>query len=177
MVSQVIIVDYDPQWPILYEEEKRLILRVVGHKVLAIEHVGSTAVPGLGAKPIIDMMSGVRQSPDAEECIPLLRDIGYTSVTPQPDDPDHYYCLGKGPHSVGYHLHLMKFGSDSWEKHLLFRDYLRTHPSVSQQYYEIKKKLADEHRLDRAAYTEAKTSFIETVVARASIVGEPFEVD
>lgn len=168
MPRPVVIVDYDPQWPILYEEEKRLILEAVGHKVLAVEHIGSTAVRGLGAKPIIDMMTGVHKPSDADECLPLLQDIGYTSVTPQPEDPDHYYCLGKGPHSVVYHLHLMKFGSYSWEKHLLFRDHLRTHPDVAQQYCEIKKKLAAKHGSDRAAYTEAKTSFIEHVIAQAS---------
>ena len=167
MPRPVIIVEYDHQWPILYEEEGRLILGVVGHRVLAVEHIGSTAVPGLGAKPIIDMMAGVHRPSDADDCVPLLREIGYTDVTPEPEDPDWYYCLGKGPHSVGCHLHLMKFGSDSWERHLLFRDYLRTHPHVAQQYYETKRKLAAKLGFDRAAYTEAKTSFIESVIARA----------
>ena len=167
MPSPVVILDYDPRWPNLYEEEKRRILEAIGHKVLAIEHIGSTAIPGLGAKPIIDMMAGVHQPSDADECIPLLKDIGYTSVTPQPDDLEHYYCLGKGSHSVGYHLHLIKFGSYSWKKHLLFRDYLRAHPDVAQHYYEIKKRLTAEYGYDRAAYTKAKTSFIENVVAQA----------
>ena len=167
MSRLIVIADYDPQWPVLYEEEKNQILEAVGHKILAFEHIGSTAVPGLGAKPIIDMMAGVHHSSDAEECIPLLRDIGYTSVTPQPDDPDHYYCLGKGPHSVGYHLHLMKFRSNSWEKHLLFRDYLRTNPDVANQYHDLKKKLVTKHGSDRATYTRAKTLFIEAVVAKA----------
>lgn len=167
MSRHIVIADYDPQWPVLYEEEKNQILEAVGHKILAIEHVGSTAVPGLGAKPIIDMMAGVHHSSDAEECLPLLRDIGYTSVTPQPDDPDHYYCLGKGPHSVGYHLHLMKFGSNSWEKHLLFRDYLRTNPDVANQYHDLKKEIVAKHGSDRATYNRAKTSFIEAVVAKA----------
>lgn len=96
-----------------------------------------------------------------------LKDIGYTDVTPLPEEPDRYYCLRKGLHSVGYHLHLVKFGSDQWEKHLLFCEYLRTHPDIAQQYYEIKKKLAAKHGSERAAYTEAKTSFIEAVVDQA----------
>lgn len=166
--SPVVIVDYDPPWPILYEEEKRRILEAVGHKVLAVEHIGSTAVPGLGAKPIIDMMAGVHQSTDADDCIPMLKDIGYTDVTPLPEFPDWYYCLGKSPHSVGYHLHLVKFGSDHWEKHLLFRDLLRTHPELAQQYYELKRELASKYGSDRNAYTESKTSFIESVIAQAS---------
>jgi len=166
----VIIVSYDPQWPILYEEEKRHILEAVGRKVLAIEHIGSTAVPGLGAKPIIDIMAGVHQFADAEECLPLLQLLGYDDVTPQPGDSEWYYCLGKGKGHQGehtYHLHLVKFMSEHWEKHLLFRDFLRTCPEVAQQYYELKKKLAEKHGSNREAYTEAKTPFIESVVAQA----------
>lgn len=172
MPRPVIIVEYDPQWPILYGEEKLRIIEAVGHKVLAIEHIGSTAVLGLGAKPIIDIMAGVRKATDAEECLPLLRDIGYTDVTPEPEEEDWHYCLGKGPHtdaelSATYHLHLVNFMSDHWKKHLLFRDFLRTHPEVAQQYYELKKKLAAKHGSDRNAYTEAKTPFIELVIAQA----------
>lgn len=134
---------------------------------MAVEHIGSTAVPGLGAKPIMDVMAGVRGPSEAEDCIPPLRNVGYTSVTPQPNDSDHYYCLGKGPHSVGYHLHLVKFVSDSWDRHLLFRDHLRSHPDVARLYYELKKELAEKYRSDRAAYTAAKTLFIEKEVAQA----------
>jgi len=167
----VIIVSYDPRWPIFYEEEKRRILGAIGHKVLAIEHIGSTAVPGLGAKPIIDIMAGVHQFADAEECLPLLQPLGYDDVTnTQLENPEWYYCLGKGKGSQGehtYHLHLVKFMSEHWEKHLLSRDFLRTHLEVAQQYYELKKKLAAKHGTNREAYTEAKTSFIESVINQA----------
>ncbi|MEM2929553.1 MAG: GrpB family protein [Thermoproteota archaeon] len=167
MPGPVVIVDYDPQWPLLYEEEKKNILAVIGHKVLAIEHVGSTAVLGLGAKPIIDIMAYVGGASDADECIPLLMRIGYTDVTHQEGNPDWYYCLGKGVHSVGYHLHLVRHGSDFAKKHLIFRDFLRTHPDVAQQYYEMKRKMAARYRFNRVAYTESKTLFIESIVARA----------
>ena len=171
MPHPVIIADYDPQWPILYEKEKRRILEAIGHKaedkVEAVEHIGSTAVPGLGAKPIIDIIVGVHQSIDAEECVPLLRDIGYKDVTPQPEEPDWYYCLGKGPNSATYHLHLVKFMSDFWERHLLFRDFLRAHPEIARQYYELKKRLAAKYGSDRMGYIDAKTSFIESVVTQA----------
>ncbi|MEM2940254.1 MAG: GrpB family protein [Thermoproteota archaeon] len=167
MPGPIVIVDYNSQWPLLYEEEKKNILAVIGHKALAIEHIGSTAVPGLGAKPIIDIMVCVNNAPDAEECVPLLRRIGYNDVTPEEGNPDWYYCLGKGIHSVGYHLHLMRYGSNFAKKHLIFRDYLRAHPDVAQQYYEIKKIMAAKHRFNRVAYTESKTSFIESVVTKA----------
>lgn len=164
----IIIAKHDPRWPVLYEEEKRRVLEVVGHKVLAIEHIGSTAVLGLGAKPIIDMMAGVRDSADAEESVSLLQAIGYSDVTPEPGNPEWYYCLGKRCQGgVSYHLHLMKFMSSHWERHLLFRDFLRTHPEAAQQYYELKKRLAEKYGSDRDGYTNAKASFIESVVAQA----------
>jgi len=168
MSSPVRIVDHDPQWAILYEEEKLRILAVIGHKLMAIEHIGSTAVPGLGAKPIVDIMAAVLGSTDADECLPLLKPLGYEDVTPQPENPDWYYCLGKrnrGKHL--YHLHLVRFNGEHWKKHLLFRDFLRTHPEVAQRYHELKKKLATKYQSDRERYTEAKTSFIESVVTQA----------
>lgn len=156
----------------MYEEEKRRILGAIGHEVIAIEHVGSTAVPGLGGKPIIDIMVGVYQSNDADECVPLLQDLDYKNLTPQPEEPDWYYCLSKTYEGEtvklkNYHLHLVKFMSDHWKKHLLFRDFLRTHPDMAQRYYELKKKLAAKYGSNRIGYTDAKTSFIESVIAEA----------
>lgn len=171
MSRPVTIVDYDSRWPILYEEEKRRILEAVGHKASAIEHIGSTAVPGLGGKPIIDMMAGVHQSTEADECVPLLRDLGYRDVTPEPDEPDWHYCLSK-PYQgetaklENFHLHFVKFMSDHWKRHLFFRDFLRTHPDVAKQYYKLKKKLATKYGSNRIGYTEAKTSFIESITAQ-----------
>ena len=172
MPRRIVIIDYDPRWPILYEEEQRLILKAIGHKVVAIEHIGSTAVPNLGSKPIIDIMAGVLNSADAEECVALLQDLDYTDVAPQPGDPDWFYCLGKtyrgeAASLQNYHLHLVRFLSDDWKKHLLFRDFLRDHPDVAQQYYELKKNLAAKYGLDRVGYNAAKTSFIESVIIRA----------
>ncbi len=172
MPHPIKIVDYDPQWPILYEEEKRRIIEIIGHKIAAIEHIGSTAVPGLGGKPIIDIMAGVNQPTEADECLVPLEKIGYQDVTPQPDNSEWYYCLGKVYHGEtvkleNYHLHLVKFMSDHWKKHLFFRDFLRTHPNTAQKYYELKKKLATKYDSDRVGYTNAKITFIESVIAQA----------
>jgi len=167
MPGPVIIVNYDPNWPTLYEKEKSNILEVIGHKVLAIEHIGSTAVPGLGAKPIIDIMAGVNQKGDADECLLPLQKIGYTDVTPEPDNSEWSYCLGKGAHSVGYHLHLVKFPGDRWNRQLFFRDYLRSHPEVAKEYFILKKKLSKKYGIDRVGYTDAKTVFIEKVILLA----------
>ena len=170
MKRSIAIADYDPKWPIMYEEEKAEILSVIGHKIVAIEHIGSTAVPNLGAKPIIDIMVAVRHLSDAEECIEPLKSIGY-EYAPENEIaiPERRY-FQKGPSEVPnqhLHLHMVERTSDFWQRQLLFRDYLRTHPDVANKYYRLKKELAAKHGSNREAYTDAKTSFIESVVAQA----------
>lgn len=169
MSRPVRIVAYDPRWPQLYEEERDLVVDRVGPLVVALEHIGSSAVPGLGGKPIIDLMAGVRRPSDADECLTRLHD-DYPDVTPEPENPDWYYCLGKPCQSVpaySVHLHLVRFASDHWARHLLFRDFLRTHPAVAHQYYALKTELAAKFGADRVGYTDAKTPFIATIVDQA----------
>ncbi len=173
MSTPVVVVDYDPQWPIVYKKEKVEILRVIGDKVVAIKHIGSTAVPGLGAKPIIDIMVAVRHLSDANQCIQPLQSIGYEYVLePEVQIPEWRY-FRKGPQEAHKHLHMVEPTSDFWRRHLLFRDYLRSHPKVAREYYELKKQLATECGLDRKAYTEAKTAFIQSIVARAQTHSTP----
>jgi GrpB-like predicted nucleotidyltransferase (UPF0157 family) len=97
----------------------------------------------------------------------MLARIGYRDVFPEPDNEEWFYCLGKGPHSPGYHLHLVKHGSEHWNRHLLFRNYLRKHRDVAQQYQELKIRMAQEQGSDREAYTRSKTLFIESVLRQA----------
>lgn len=171
MEAPVKVVDYDPNWPLIFEREKARILGVIGKKVVAIEHVGSTAVPGLGAKPIIDIMVGIRHLSDAEGCIGPLETIGYEySPEYEVSIPERRY-FRKGPSNVPnkhYHLHMVEYDSDFWRRHLLFRDCLRAHPHAARAYHRLKKELAAKYRFDREAYTEAKTLFIESIVAKAS---------
>ena len=167
MTGNVTIADYDPQWPTRYEEERRLILGAAGDVISAIEHIGSTSVPGLAAKPIIDIMPGVRSPADADRCIESLRGIGYEYVPEyEAEMPDRRY-FRKGPPEAHYHMHMVEVGSDFWERHLLFRDALRSDTALSGQYERLKRRLATELGADARAYTEAKTSFIESAVAAA----------
>jgi GrpB-like predicted nucleotidyltransferase (UPF0157 family) len=163
----IIIADYDPQWPILYEEEEARILGVIGDKVVAIEHIGSTAVPGLGAKPIIDIMVAVRHLADADECIEPLQSIGYEYVPEYEASIPKRRYFRRGSQEAHRHLHIVERRSDFWERHILFRDFLRAHFEIAQQYYQLKKELAAKFGSDRDAYTDAKMSFIESVVAEA----------
>ena len=168
MSTSVVVVDYDPQWTTSYEEEKERILGVIGDVAVAIEHIGSTAVPGLGAKPIIDIMVAVSRLADAERCIEPLQEIGYEYV-PEYNDviPERRYFHKGPPGARTYHLHMVELTSGFWERHLLFRDSLRVHPEEAQRYDQLKKDLAAKFGSDRDGYTEAKTSFIESVIAKA----------
>ena len=166
---KVEIVDYDPEWVTLFSEERGRILGVIGHLGVAVEHIGSTAVVGLGAKPIIDIMVGVNRLSDAQQCIEPLSSLGYRY------QPEHevtmperrFFGKGEPPGEQHYHLHMVEKGGEFWRRHLAFRDYLRSHPKASRQYCEFKRKLASEYGSDREGYTEAKTSFIESIVAKA----------
>jgi GrpB-like predicted nucleotidyltransferase (UPF0157 family) len=168
MNKLVVIVNYDPQWPKLFEKERKLIKEALGDKVRAIEHIGSTAVPNLGGKNIVDIMAGVDNIDEANECLSPLERIGYKDVTPQPGNREWYYCLGKGHHSVGYHLHLVKFESEHWKRHIIFRDRLRKNPKIARDYFNLKKQYASKYGTDRLGYTEAKSAFIESVIATAN---------
>jgi GrpB-like predicted nucleotidyltransferase (UPF0157 family) len=169
--APVVIVDSDPRWPALYEQERDRILAVVGSLIIGIEHIGSSAVPGLGGKPIIDIMPGVRSLVDAEQCIEPLEGIGYEYV-PKYNEliPERRYFHKGPPQGRTFHLHAVERGSDFWDGHLLLRDWLRTHPEDAQEYYLLKKELAARFGRDREGFTEAKTPFIESIVARARSV-------
>ncbi|HVG35236.1 MAG TPA: GrpB family protein [Pyrinomonadaceae bacterium] len=168
--NEIIIADYDPRWPMLYAQERELILSLMAQDLAAIEHIGSTAVPGLGAKPIIDIMAAVRSLRDAERCIEPLARIGYEYV-PEFEDvmPERRYFRKSAGRTRTHHLHMVELSSDFWRRHLLFRNFLRAHPSTAHQYYCLKKELARKFRTKREAYTDAKTSFIEDIVKRAQM--------
>lgn len=165
---KVVIADYDPRWPNMYARERELILGMTGEHVAAIEHIGSTSVPGLGAKPIIDIMVAVKSLSDAALCIEPLARIGYEYV-PEYEDvmPERRYFRKNVEQRRAAHLHMVELASDFWRRHLLFRDFLRAHPLAAEQYYLLKKELARKFRTDREAYTDAKTSFIQAILKRA----------
>ncbi len=164
----IVIVTYDPQWPRLFQAESELIRKQIGSYLEALEHVGSTAVPGLGAKPIIDIMPGLRQLSDARGCIEPLAAIGYEYVPEYENElPERRYFRKGPPEGRTHHVHMVENATEFWQRHLLFRDYLRTHPETAEEYEALKHSLAREHRTDRDAYTNGKTPFIEAVVERA----------
>jgi GrpB-like predicted nucleotidyltransferase (UPF0157 family) len=168
MSEPIIIVEYNPRWPEMYAEERARIALAVGPVFIAYEHVGSTAVPGLGAKPIIDIMAAVQKLDDAEMCVGLLGGIGYDYV-PEFNAliPDRRFFRKGSPRS--HHLHVTTTDADFWKKHLLFRNYLRAHPATAREYYELKLKLAAQYGVDRDGYTNAKTEFVRGVEQKAQV--------
>ena len=109
MPGPIVVVAPDPHWPEWFGEESVLVRAALGKSLLGLEHIGSTSVPGLGGKPTIDMMAGVAGRNEADAALPALAAIGYTDVTPEPEDPDWYYCIGKGGGTDRhFHLHLAR---------------------------------------------------------------------
>lgn len=159
------VVEYDPEWPLLFEVEAARIRAACGDGVRAIEHIGSTSVPGLAAKPIIDIMPGVEDIGRARAVLVAgMEGLGYESMGEYGIAGRLYFRRGE-PRS--HHVHVFEIGHPEWRRHLLFRDYLRAHPETAVEYAALKRELARAHGLDREAYTDAKAPFIERILELA----------
>ena len=164
-MSPVVVVPYDPGWPSAFEQLRRSIWPAVSDVATSIEHVGSTAVPGLLAKPVIDVSVVVPAADDVSEAIDRLAELGYV----------HSGDLGvegreafQSPHqSPRHHLYLCPRGSLALRNHLAVRDHLRTHPEDAARYGALKLKLAAQFPDDIAAYTEGKTRAILPILEGA----------
>lgn len=163
----IIIEPYDSTWPARFEAERGVLANVLEPWLVGpIEHVGSTAVPGLAAKPIIDIMAAVRDLPGSLPAIEAVRPLRYCYFSYKPDVM-HWFCKPSDFERT-HHLHLIPFGSRLWRERLAFRDRLRDDAATREAYLRLKLRLASEFRDDREAYTEAKTAFIESVLAKLS---------
>ncbi len=160
----IILADYDPAWAAAFERERERIAAALGAEALAIEHIGSTAVPGLRAKPIIDILVAVERLEDGAHYAPRLAPLGYV-YRPHDEDAVRLFFLKRSP--ARWHLHLVQQGSWEHRRHVLFRDVLRADPALARDYAALKERLADEFRHRREAYTEAKSDFINRAVAAA----------
>ncbi|MEU7783759.1 GrpB family protein [Amycolatopsis sp. NPDC049159] len=162
--STVTLVDYDPRWPALFEREAARIRGVLGERVLVLEHVGSTSVPGLCAKPIIDILLEVPDSADEETYVPALEAAGYRLVIREPDWEKHR-CF-KGP-DTNVNLHVYSPGNGQTPRYRLFRDRLRSHPSELELYAATKRELAARTWKYIGHYADAKTEVVEEIISRA----------
>jgi GrpB-like predicted nucleotidyltransferase (UPF0157 family) len=162
--GRIQVVDYDPAWPGLFRQEAARIRAVLGGRVVRLEHIGSTSVPGLAAKPIIDILLVVPDSSDEPSYLPDLEAAGYTLVIREPDRHQHR-CL-KGP-STNINLHVYSPGCPEVERYLIFRDRLRGHPGDRTGYQRVKRELAERDWTYVQEYADAKTEAVEGIIARA----------
>jgi GrpB-like predicted nucleotidyltransferase (UPF0157 family) len=151
-------------WARLFAAEREALRSAVGDLFLDIQHIGSTSVPGLVAKPIVDIAAAVANFEAAAVCVPPLETIGYVYAGENGIPRRHYFDKGV-PTTV--HLHVLEIDSAEWQKHLLFRDYLIAHPEAADAYGALKQELAERYRYDRPAYTDAKGEFVMNVVRLA----------
>ncbi|BFU43930.1 GrpB family protein [Krasilnikovia sp. MM14-A1004] len=157
---------YDPAWPTGFEREAEILTEVLGsHVAGGVHHVGSTAVPGLTAKPIIDIMVGVVDLDSSRPCIDLLAGLSYC-YAPYRQDVMHWFCKPT-PQRRTHHLHLVPTGSQRFTDVLAFRDYLRAHPDAVRRYEQLKLQLAVRHVHDRDAYTDGKSALVASITADA----------
>jgi GrpB-like predicted nucleotidyltransferase (UPF0157 family)/ketosteroid isomerase-like protein len=160
------IVPYDPSWPERFEEERAALADAIGDWVFGgIHHVGSTSVSGLEAKPVIDILVGVWDLTESRSCFERLGTLGYL-YAPYRSNEMHWFCKPH-PSRRTHHLHLVPADSPRFRDELAFRDYLRVHRGVAEEYGALKRRLAKEFEHDREAYTDAKAEFILATVQRA----------
>jgi GrpB-like predicted nucleotidyltransferase (UPF0157 family) len=159
----IIVVEYDLNWPIQFEEERNKLERAFGREAVCLEHVGSTAVPELCAKPVIDILVSVHHLQTADHYHPFLNDMGYRNVPH--DEVDRLFWMKGMPRT--HHLHMVPHGTWSHWKHILFRDHLRSHPEEMERYASLKRDSARRFRNDRQAYLNSKVSMIDEISSAA----------
>jgi GrpB-like predicted nucleotidyltransferase (UPF0157 family) len=162
---RVEIVSYDPAWPSQFAALGKKLRDALGAAALRIDHIGSTSVPGLAAKPIIDVQISVASfDPLDDYKVPLER-VGYVHRAGNPERTKRYFREGPGQRRT--HIHVRRAGSFSEQFALLFRDYLRTHSEDAPAYAAVKRRLADQYGHDRRGYVEAKVPYVWQIIRRA----------
>lgn len=161
--AQIILEEYDSLWPSKFEEEKDSLMNVIGQWFFgSIEHVGSTAIKGMVAKPVIDVMFGVKSLEESRAAIDVLVKNGY-AYWPYKGDVMHWFCKPSDAFRT-HHLHLIPFESPLWCERIMFRDKLRENKQFALEYVSLKRNLASVYKNDREKYTEGKWPFIKKVL-------------
>jgi GrpB-like predicted nucleotidyltransferase (UPF0157 family) len=164
--EHVELVPYDPAWPRVFELERARLRLQMPDTFRAIEHIGSTAVPQLSAKPIVDILAGVASLESVDDLTARLSVAGYTtSAEFNASLSDRKWFMRWRNGRRTHHLHVVVHDGQAWRERLAFRDRLRVDPDAAAQYQELKAALALEHRNDREAYTGAKRNFVELLLA------------
>jgi GrpB-like predicted nucleotidyltransferase (UPF0157 family) len=155
---------FTTEWTRLFERERDVLMTVLSDRILDIQHVGSTAIPGMVAKPILDIGIAVRDFEEARRCIQPIEGLGYLYRGEYGIPRRHYFVKGN-PRT--YHIHMLEIESDEWRGLLLFRDMLRNYPESADEYARLKQDLAERYAGDRQSYQEGKREFINSILRRA----------
>ena len=168
--GSIAVVPYDPAWSCRFEAECALLERVLAPWLdEGIHHVGSTAIPGIAANPVIDMMAGVRDFEEARAAFEPVLKLSYVHTPLRPGIAHHFSKPSPRLPETQYGLHLTEPGSDLWRERLAFRDALRNNPALAAEYEALKMRLAEEYRVDLRAYTAGKRDFVIRVLANVGI--------
>ena len=166
--EEVALVPYDPRWPSLFEAERERLGQFFPTQFLDIQHFGSTAIPGMPAKPIIDLLAGVESMAVADSLVESLLNLSYTtSAEFNATLIDRRWFMRWANGRRTHHLHIVVFDGTEWRRRLRFRDVLRSNAELAHRYALLKKELATQHSIDREAYTRAKSEFVLSVVGDA----------
>ncbi|GEN46396.1 GrpB family protein [Alkalibacillus haloalkaliphilus] len=167
--GEVKLVNYNPEWPQLFQQEKQLLQNMVGEHVLGIEHIGSTAIKGLKAKPIIDLVVGLKSLEDVQLLgLKRMSEADYYML--QKQEIEGKIVFAKFPYikdedyTKTHFLHVVEYNGDWWNAHIQFRDRLNANQDLAKEYEALKLKLAEEHPKDVTAYAESKEMFIKSVL-------------
>jgi GrpB-like predicted nucleotidyltransferase (UPF0157 family) len=160
------LVEYSSEWPRLFERERNRIMAACGEHLFTIEHVGSTSVPGLIAKPVLDIMPALRSAAAGEAIVGPMLGLGY-EYRGEFGLPGRFLFVLRHEEQNVVHCHAWPGDHPQYRRHVAFRDYLRCHPDAAAEYAALKRKLAVEHAADRDAYTDAKDDFIRRIDALA----------
>jgi len=164
--APITLADYNPDWPVLFAREAAGIRAALGSRAVQIEHVGSTSVPGLAAKPIIDILLAVPDSSDEQAYVPVLEAAGYVLRAREPGWFEHR--MFKGP-DTDVNLHVFTVGAAEIDRMVLFRDWLRANDADRDTYLEVKRDLAKRTWRHVQHYADAKTAIVEQIIARAAL--------
>jgi GrpB-like predicted nucleotidyltransferase (UPF0157 family) len=167
-MQRVVVVPYDPAWVEEFARESPAVALALGDLLLAVHHIGSTAIPGIHAKPIIDILAVVRTIADVDRRNAALQALGYEAMGEFGIPGRRYFRKDDAAGNRTHQIHAFQVGSPHIERHLAFRDFLKAHGEYANQYAALKRRLADLHPTDIAAYSDGKDEFIKEMDVRAA---------
>lgn len=164
---KIIIKKYDPNWETEFQKEKQLLLKSINDSEIVVEHIGSTSIKGLGAKPVIDIMIGVTDFSMLNNYVPAIEGLGYTYISKYEDMmPYRRFFIKERNDNKTHHIHMVEIDSEFWIRHIAFRDHLRSNKTDRDNYYTLKKNLSKQEWKDGNEYAAAKTEFIKSIESR-----------